>query len=287
MLVQYDQASMDNIHWGDLSLNIGQVLHFQYNQCRLWVKREHNEVWVASDYLGQEPPEAGHSELSDPSLWRRWALEKEPVRYNLQPRMPDKPIVVRPDSDFYLLPGAEARIYVKVPVWVRVKLFTHDKDEINLVKIPTEILSNTWFGSNIEGELCYWVSSNAIREYSTENQDENLCICPVQIKNISSEKLLVTKFCLRVNFLNIYGKGAQLWSNETKVFYKGPDEISEIKVTPGAPKEAEKADIITPSEELPGRSISVRTFGTLRGWYDKTSSLVSLNKLYNHFNGDK
>lgn len=275
---------MKKAFWGQLDLGTEQTVCLQYNHCHLWLKKANQELWVAHEYFLEEEVDAcaPPKELSN---WRRWALKNEATHFTLQPRMPDMSVVVRPDADFYLMPGAEVRIYVYVPVWLRVKLVVNE--DLNIVKIPSEILSKTWFGSHLEGELCYWVSSNAVRAHPEEDGQPNLCVCPVQIKNTSNEKLLVSKFCLRVKFLSIYLKGTQLWSNETKVFYKGPEEISDIKISSTPPIEASEAEQITPSEECFESKLTIKTFGTLKGWYDKTSTLVSFDKLYNHLNGEK
>lgn len=276
---------MNKSFWGELNLPQGEITQLQYDTCNIWLKQNNQEIWVAHDYIQDSEDKTSSAISSDSELWSRWALNNEEPTFAMQPRMPNMPVVVRPESDFYLLPGAEARIYVLVPVWVRLKLL--GKQETKITKIPSVILSKTWFGSHLEGELCYWVSSSAVREQSNLEYQSHLCICPVQIKNVSSDKLLVSKFCLRVEFLTLYLKETHLWSNETTVYYKGPDIISEIAIKNNAPREAADATEITPSLESTERSLTVRTFGTLRNWYDKTSSLVSFNKISSHINGGR
>ena len=237
--------------WGEHSLSKESA--WAAGDVALNIKSVEDELWVLS--RSADKGASGEADLSD---WSRWALGSRAESIRLVPMFPDKSVVVKPESPFRLRPGVEARIYVRVPLWVGVQL-TSDKSKV-LTEIPSATLSLTWFGNPHEGELCYWISSSARREAIADPKRAHLAICPVQLKNSSSEDLLVEKLCLRVRWLSLYLQNEQLWANETKVAYRGGADMSQVSVSSGAPKEAIDATLIGHPRNLIKKSFSMRTF---------------------------
>ncbi len=224
---------------GDLSLSALTV------QDEIWLAHHHQQANVES----AEPAKKD---------WSRWALKKPSAAVSLKPVFPDKSVVVKPEVPFHLLPGVQVRVYVRVPLWVAVA--SSSKDEQLLSEFPAVVLSLTWFGTPMEGELCYWISSSARRQITTDLYKSHLAICPVQLKNSSEEDLLVDKLCLRVRWLSLFDAEGQLWSNETKVSYKGSDMVSQVSVSSGAPREAPGATLRSGPREHLRRSFGIKTF---------------------------
>ena len=237
--------------WGEHSLKTESA--FKSGDVALRVKSVKDELWVSSRFGESET--TGSEQNSD---WSRWALKKKAESIRLVPLLPDKSVVVQPENSFRLRPGVEARIYVRVPLWLGIQLID-DKSQV-LTEIPSATLSLTWFGSPFEGELCYWISSSARRDAISDPKRGHLAICPVQLKNSSDEDLLVEKICLRVKWLSLYSHERQLWANETKVTYRGGADMSQVSVSSGAPKEASEAVLVSHPRELIKKSFSMRTF---------------------------
>lgn len=204
-----------------------------------------------------------------PLRWSRWAPVRDwDGRLELTPVLPDRPLVVRPEDEFRLMERAEARIFVRVPLVVRVT--APGPDPQALQDIPTVILSDTWWGTPEEGELCYDLDTRARRSMEPADFLEHACACPVQLVNGSSDDLLVSRIALRPVYLSIYRDGERLWSDVTTVRYRGEEEGSALDVGKQPPREAREPQLLTPAAESMTRGFSARTFARLRsslgGW---------------------
>lgn len=201
--------------------------------------------------------------------WSRWAPGPDwDGRLALSPGFPDRPVVVKPEDEFWLMKGARARIFVRVPMVVRVaalgpapRVFT---------EIPTQVLSDTWWGNPEEGDYCYFLDTNARRALADEHFLEHLCACPLELVNRSPDDLLVTRIALRTAYLSIYQDGTHLWSDVTTVLYRGEEEGSDLEVSGSPPQQAGAPVLLTAPERTLGRAFSARTFArirsTLGGW---------------------
>ena len=235
-------------------------LYWKLGPLRLWAKRSFDELWLTFDH--QDDPAATEEErveVPETASWQRWTLKSSAAEIQLLPVLPDKPVVVKPEHPFYLTRDVKTRIYVRVPVWVRVML---GKTEI--VEIPTQVLSKTWFGSFVDGELCYWISSRARKQIAADPSKPYLAICPIEIVNRSEDKLLVDKLCHRVRKLALYSQEGQLWSAEANVRFQGPGEVSEIKFARRAPQEAPDSMSVSGARDSVRRGFTAKTFDTLR-----------------------
>lgn len=208
-----------------------------------------NELWVAfSESAVQTDPD-----------WQRWALKKPPEKLQFLPCFPDLPVVVKPETTFRLMPNITTRIYVRVPLWVRLMI-----NNEALIEQPIIPLGKTWFGDFLSGTLCYWITS-AIRPVITADPARPyLAICPIEITNRSDEELLVEKISLHVDGLSLFESEGQLWSNLMKIRYRGTKQVSEIKVDSKPDRKQKNLQLITPARENSGRGFSAKTFASLK-----------------------
>jgi hypothetical protein len=200
--------------------------------------------------------------------WSRFVPGDWNGRIRLSPLLPDRLVVVKPESDFWLLREARARIYVRVPLILRVEAL--GARPMPLVEVPTEAMSDTWWGSPEEGELSYWLDTRARREVQPAEFEEHVCVCPLQLENSSAEDLKVDRIALRVDYLSVYQEGTRLWSDETRVHYLGDDAESRIEMSGKPPREAPEATRITGPRLSMSRGFTGRTFARIRsslgGW---------------------
>lgn len=200
--------------------------------------------------------------------WSRWATAGWEGRVDLTPAFPDRPVVVEPEDHFHLLQGAEARIYVRVPLGVQVEV-VGVKGRARVADIPSSTASDTWWGSVEEGELCYWLSTHARRTIRPDLFEEHLAVCPLQLENRSSVDLPVEKIALRVAFLTLYAHEGSIWSDETLVRYQGDVEGSSLDMAGRPPRDVPGARLLAPPRMKMGRGFKARTFHRLRslqGW---------------------
>jgi len=251
------------IIWGEHELSSQKTLSWSIGDLMLWCKRKNQEIQIA--YIHRSPNEYNKLGLDEPPkdiIWSRWALKKDHPAIRLSPLFPDRPVVIIPESIFKLNREAQAKIYARVPIWVKIE--TAERESITLFEIPSVLLSNTWFGTFIEGELCYSITSSARREAEPDSYRPHLAICPLQLINKSEDDLPVEKICLRVSNLSVFFDDIQLWSNETKITYTGKEASSQIEFSHKKPSEAPSSSLISAPRHTVRKSIVAQTFASLK-----------------------
>jgi hypothetical protein len=228
----------------------------------IWLRSVENELWVTHD---RAPETASPSrELPEDPKWSRWALPPGQDHLMVSPVFPDRPMVVKPEHPFTLMRRAKARIYMRVPVWVRLEAMQGPVGpRALLTEIPSVQLSDTWWGDFRDGELAYWLVTKGRRHITDDLFRTHLVMSAVQLDNLSGDDLPVEKHALRVEHLSIYEKDGRLWAEEVRVDYLGDDEGSVIHMDDEPPAEAAGAREISPARHQT-RSFKARTFARLR-----------------------
>jgi len=253
--------------WGEHPLPAeGTSSQISIGPLTLWYRREKNEVWLAH---GRAAPDSDPDEArTPPEDWARWAFADHPTSLRITPVMPDRLLVVKPELSFMLLRRARARIYARVPIWVRVEAVTGLEGATLLTELPTIVLSDTWWGDYQEGELGFWLPTKARRELTPDLFETHMVIATLQLTNRSEDDLPVEKLALRVVHLSMFEDEGRLWAEEVKVDYRGASEGSDIRMDDHPPQEADGAKEISAAREKTS-GFSARTFQRLRalsGW---------------------
>jgi Protein of unknown function (DUF432) len=262
-LIERTVLTKNSLLWGQHQIDTDVPQAWTIGPLRLWCKRVAKEIWVAFTHTEADAEEGDQPALLPENIdWSRWALAGEADEIRFVPLFPDRPVVVKPESAFRVTKEAQARIYVRVPLWVRVE--SAGDESVPLAEIPTAVLSNTWFGTFTSGELCYWISSGARMQIEPDHSRPYLAICPIQIINRAEEELHVEKFCLRVGRLSLFNHQGQLWADETRINFKGNHEASSIEVSGTAPPEADGAVLVSAPRETDTSGFAAKTFTTLK-----------------------
>lgn len=254
--------------WGDrLAPAAGETQRLDVGPLTIWLRGVENELWVAFTRSGENAPAS--RELPADVSWSRWALHEDQRHLRVSPVFPDRPLVVKPEHAFTLTRRARARIYMRVPVWVRLEAMARPGgNPTRLTEIPTVHLSDTWWGDFLDGELAYWLTTKGRRSITPDLFEPHLVMSALQMDNVSGDDLTVDKLSLRVEHLSIYAKDGWLWAEEVRVEYNGEDEGSEIHMDDQPPAEAGGAVEISPARHQ-ARSFRTRTFARLKalsGW---------------------
>lgn len=249
--------------WGEHDLSDEKMCSFSIGDLQFWCQRIKSEIRLA--HSRRSADEANETESENPPeniTWSRWALKKEYAKIRISPIFPDRPIVVKPESPFKINLKAQAKIYIRVPIWIKIELT--NRDSTVLFELPTVTLSNTWFGSFADGELCYWISSGTRLEIEPDPDRPYLAICPIVLFNYSESDLKVEKICLRVSNLSLFFDETQLWADETTITYKGEDATSQIDFSGKSPSEALKAGLLCPPRIPAKKGLVAQTFASLK-----------------------
>jgi hypothetical protein len=266
--------------WGLLDLPEGEIQAIRLGPRDFWIVARDGEIWVALGPVGA-PAESGATtaegkpqapEPPQGTEWARWATPGGESQIVLRPALPERTLVIQPELPFRLLPRAEARVFVRVPLSVRVELPPPAGEGGSgagplLTQFATFVLSDTWWGDVMDGELAYWVPTTARRVLRPELHQPHLAVCPLNLINRSGTELGVEKLALRVAHLSLFDwEGAGLWGDETRVTYQGSSEGSQVEMSGQAPPESLGGRLVVPPREPLQRGIRARTFDRLRSF---------------------
>lgn len=254
--------------WGEHLLTEGEERRLHVGRTDLWCALRSKELqlfWKDRAAADGNPDEADPAAPED-AAWSRWAVEASRVALHFSPIYPDRSLVARPSSPFFIPAGGSARIYVRTPLFIRAEASASTKT-LRLTEIPSMVLSNTWFGSFESGELCYWLTTTARRTLLEEHFQPHLAVCPIQIENASSSELHVSELCLRVAHLSIFEESRHFWSDEVRVSYRGGEQVGSIEFGGAAPPEAPAGRLVCPPRAPLRRTLAARTFDTLRSGF--------------------
>lgn len=252
----------ETIDWGVRSLGAASRSRLKCGHLLVEFSRGNDEVCLASKTLSDEEATTGFSPET-PVSWTSWAVCTGARGVKVLPGLPDLPVLAPQDPVFEVAPGAETRVYLRIPVSVLVKLA--DRDEDLLAEFPSELLPKVWFGEADRALQCYRLNSSASREI-IRDLDSAEIQAPVLIRNESRETLTVTQICLRVGLLGVYRSGSSLWTSETLVRYQGGVSPSRISAKSGPPSEAPDAKLMAAPRETAPETLVGRTFRSFRRW---------------------
>lgn len=220
----------------------------------LLLRRNNDEAQIcALRHAEADEPEAGHKS------WVRWIIGDHPGEVLFRPALPDRPVVVRPESEINLPAGKEAIFFVRIPLWAQLHLAGADGGP--LFETPVAVLSNIWFGDPTSGELCYSVGTTARRELDNVPQQEFLALCPVHVKNAGVEALRFNRLCIRAPHLRLYSGSKHIWTEQVEVRHMGREEGSQVTYAGKAPAYESHCQLLVKEREKHSQVLSLRSFG--------------------------
>lgn len=255
--------------WGELSLEAGKTEFIELGNLRLWMLLKDDDLWIG--YLHSDPEEADSvkTDLEPPEdlEWSRWATKAAMEKVRLLPVFQDLPLIVNSEYPLKISPGTEIKIYARIPIWIQISI---PQNNYKLIEIPTVKLSRTWFGTPLEGELCYHAKTKARRDLSQVEPKPYLVNCPILISNKSEEDLNFENFCYRVERLSVYRYNEELWADETQIIYHGESLNSDVIMTGKLPKGIDKKKLLSKPRKQIQKSFATRTF---KRFFEDTSLL--------------
>jgi hypothetical protein len=226
--------------WTKYNLEREKVYHWKFGTLELFIRKIGKEWQIAnktsetpeeSDELANVVPEPENVE------WKSFIADKNDS-LKILPALPDRPVVIKPDNTFKLMPGKAVQFFINIPVWIQLYSGSAQKENL-MFEIPLRELSSTWFGDPDNGILSYSLPKGSYGSLGSNNPKGYEIICPVRITNSSAGQLDFQRLCLHVDFLGIYYDQKYLYTNETRVRYKGENIISDIHYTNQPPPSVE------------------------------------------------
>lgn len=244
--------------WGELTLEPGKTEFITIGELHLWILLKDSDIWIGYKYSDSEAISSPSNMAPPEDLeWGRWAMKGNVGQLKVMPVFPDMPLVVKSEYPLKISSATKIQIFTRVPVWVRLSL---SQGDYNLIEIPIVKLSRTWFGSPLEGELCYHATTKARRDLSKVDPKPYLVNCPIMISNKADEDLDFENFCYRVERLGIYRNGEELWADETQIIYHGENLNSDVIMTGKLPEGVDKKQLVTKPRKQIQKSLATQTF---------------------------
>jgi hypothetical protein len=256
--------------WNQWDLGNKQPAVWSFPERRIYLERVEQEwhvLCLAGEKRVREASRTFIERSRKPasSEWRHYlSREQGPVRP--KPVLPDRAIVAKPDRSLTLLAGESAQFFLEIPVWFRMN--AGGDREIRIFEEPLAVMSNTWFGDPVNGELCYALATRLHQGMSSIVPTAWRAVCPMAVTNDSATDLAFERICLHVQNLAVFRGDERLWTNGLSVLFRGPDQASHIQVSPGPP-EVEPGLAPASPARVPAESWDIRkTFSRIREFAD-------------------
>ncbi|GAB4264548.1 MAG: hypothetical protein Kow0092_16300 [Deferrisomatales bacterium] len=259
------------VWWGSFELAEGQTGRWRVGALTLWIRRDPAEWTVA--HVSADDPFDTSAEVQVPAeeplpeegvTLSRFAARKTYGHLRVQPILPDRPVVSRPEVPFHVLAEDEVRVYVSSPVWVKIEA---GRPLRPLLEVAPYRVSDTWFGPNTrEGELCYAGRTRCRHEPEDLPRRPQRAVTPVVVRNRAEKTLAVERLNLPAPLLSLYASPAgALWTQPLVVEIAREGATAEIRIERKAPPEAPGAVLLTGPREDAGKNMLTRALGALIG----------------------
>lgn len=234
--------------WSDFTFTKNQHRYWQLGNCILGIQRAPQQWRIAYEYFEELEPEikCGVTKLthidSDSLTFKYYTTTQTAEKIYLTPVLADRPQVSRPEVPFYISGSSQVQLYVSSPAWVRIAT-----SQQILQEIPTQRLSDTWFGENtLEGQLCYASRTRCRTELDKENLHPLRVLTQVTIANHTEQNFLVQRIKLPLPSLSIYANEKNnLWTENLVIEITSTTEGMLSRIENSAPENVGQIELIS------------------------------------------
>ena len=254
--------------WGDYEIGSKETRRWQIGPMSLWVTRGEGE-WRIATAEGDDPldsrlsvAETGEEPVGDDVNAKRFAVRGDDRIVRLTPGLPDRPLVVKAASPFFIARTQEVTLYVSSPLWLRVY---SGEDDHELLDIPLVRPSDTWFGPNtMSGEMCYASQSSARMHLENLPVRPHRSISALRIRNSATSTLQFERLKVPVQHLSLFAsEKGHLWTDALQL--DRSEETANATVNLVREKVRTQAFVAPPRIKLEKRGLSEalgKIFGT-------------------------
>jgi len=237
----------------------GEAASFRIGTFALQVERRAREWRVQSASSGDlaaldvdvrcPDPAPGPLGFSGDPHRARFAHDGKADALRLRPRLADRAVIVRPAEPLFLLPGAEADVFVSTILWIALEQVATG---VTLVDRPALRPSDTWFGpSTREGELAYASRTSArldVDELPARPHRATTCI---HLVNTGRTPQSLARVMLPAPSLELWRlpTSGMLWTQTVELALGDGDE-SPLRFRPGPPARAGAAAEVAGAERV-------------------------------------
>lgn len=261
--------------WGQYTLAEQQAARWRVGPSTVWVARSTREWRFV--HLHDTDPMAHHASVdlplsleafretqdsATPADVTRFSFQQTEGDLHVLAALPDRPVVVRPETPLYVPAGETVTLYISVPLWLRFEVGAVPR---MLREAPSFRLSDTWFGPNTrEGELCYATQTSGRFDLADVPLRLHRAITPVLIHNRATDTLFLERVRLPVEYLSLYEAPDHfLWTQTVTFTRESSGDLANLKMEPGPPAEAPEATLLRAPRQTTRGNVIARTFSSL------------------------
>ncbi len=253
--------------WLPQTVPLGHTLACRLGTLLLDVHHREGEWQLVTEQVEESAADARpefvlHTGVPESGAGERFMLSAGD-RLVLAPLLADRPVVIRPRTPLFLLPGAETTMYLSTPLYLRVQV--GEKAPTVLRELPMLRLSDTWFGPTTrEGEICYAGKTHARHSLDELPRRVHRAVTAVRIANHAPNALPLERLSLPVPMLSIFGGAdGRLWTQAVSLQRGSDSDMASLKIAEKPPSEAGDVSLLTGPRQLPARGGVVRAFSLL------------------------
>jgi hypothetical protein len=181
----------------------------------------------------------------------------------LQPALPDRAVVIKPEESIALLPSMKLEIIIKIPLWIQL-YSSSVKPENLILEFPSIELSSTWFGDTDNGELAYHLPAHIIFNLKQNAIEKYEAVCPVKIHNESPSSINFQRLSIHADQLTLYSNGEFFCTNELRVFHREEEPASDVQIVGGSPSLAEGMRQFSGARMKPNMNLLRKSFHLIK-----------------------
>ena len=235
----HNDLQKSNQWWQPVALSNGQSWQYTLGPLTLYLQRSPFE-WLLG--FTRAPEQDTHSQTQSNAIrqlpelenLQRFVFRQSPAQFCLNPKLLDRPMVVKTRTQLSIPPAQQAIFYISSPVVIEVNL---QQPACNLLDIVSQRLSDTWFGpSTLHGELCYADKTQARHIRADLPVRPHRAVTAVTIENNADTMLVIDKLSIPLPYLALYGlDDGSLWTDPITLQHDGNHVLTRFKITKQLP----------------------------------------------------
>jgi len=184
----------------------------------------------------------------------------------LVPALPNKAVVFRNNKNIKISAGESASLFFRIPLTMQF-YFQEVKDENHLVEIPSQRLSDTWFGEIDNGEPAYSIGDNYDQSFSEVQASSWEAISSVEIINNTANVLDLQRLILRVEDFILYLKNKHMLTSYATIEFKGQEQAGSVNLSEREDIHGEKPVQMAKPRSLESKNLLRRSFYFIKNMY--------------------